>query len=280
MNPTEMTFGVEIETLAPQTAIDQHGLQIGSYKHGVQVPYLPAGWKAEKDGSITGQGHACEIVSPVLQGAEGLALVAEVLAVLVAKGHTVNMSCGIHIHIGWKYQPAMALARLVTITSYCEKGLYAITGTKRREAGRYAKAIRKYGKFEEAKRTMDSDRYHLLNLQNLGNYGGKQTVEFRVFSGSLKAVKVLGWIQVCMGICQKATTAKKSPSWVPGEIKAGSLKRDGEGATECERLMNYLAWWKVEGGFGWINNPAVTRKAVMVEFRRLAAQYDAMPQEA
>ena len=43
MNANENTFGVEIETIAPDSAIRQHGLQIGAYHNGIQVPYLPAG---------------------------------------------------------------------------------------------------------------------------------------------------------------------------------------------------------------------------------------------
>jgi hypothetical protein len=129
MNANELTFGIEIETVAPDTAVRNDGLRIGPYKRGIQVPYLPAGWKAEADGSINnGQGgHKCEVVSPVLQGPDGLTQVAEVLQTLEAKGHHVNASCGVHVHVGWKRDwPSEALARLVTIVAYVEKGLYAI----------------------------------------------------------------------------------------------------------------------------------------------------------
>jgi hypothetical protein len=98
MNANEMTFGIEIETTAPESALQNDGLRIGSYHYGIQVPYLPEGWKAERDGSIRSNHgeHACEIVSPILRGAEGLAQVAEVLRTLEAKGHRVNVSCGVH----------------------------------------------------------------------------------------------------------------------------------------------------------------------------------------
>ena len=52
MNANEMTFGIEIETIAPDSAVQNDGLRIGPYRRGIQVPYLPAGWKAEADGSI------------------------------------------------------------------------------------------------------------------------------------------------------------------------------------------------------------------------------------
>lgn len=257
MNANEMTFGIEIETAAPQSAIDNHGLQIGSYHGGRQVPYLPTGWRAERDGSIHAPAgyHACEIVSPILRGAEGLAQVAEVLAALEARGHKVNPSCGVHAHIGWdRNLPADALARLVTIVSYCEKGLYAITGTKSRERGTYCGGVRKYGNDKDAKPRLDRDRYHALNLTNLA-HGTRETVEFRVFSGSLNPVKVLGWIQVCLGLVERP------------------------GASETERLIGYLAWGacyaRIHGGrqYGWISD-AVSQDQVKSAFRRLAAKYD------
>ena len=187
MNAQDLTFGIEIETIAPDRAVRNDGLRIGSYKHGIQVPYLPAGWTAEQDGSINNSngGHKCEIVSPILKGEEGINQVIEVLKTLEAKGHHVNASCGIHVHCGWdRNQPAEALARLVTIVAYVEKGLYAITGTKSRERGMYCGGVRKYGNDKDAKPHLDRERYHALNLTNLAR-GTKDTVEFRVFSGSL-----------------------------------------------------------------------------------------------
>lgn len=98
MNANDLQYGIEIETIAPDSAVRNEHLRIGAYHHGIQVPYLPAGWTAENDGSINNGhgGHRCEIVSPVLKGPEGLAQVAEVAGILESKGHTVNASCGVH----------------------------------------------------------------------------------------------------------------------------------------------------------------------------------------
>jgi hypothetical protein len=283
MNANEMTFGIEIETVAPESALRNDGLRIGSYHYGIQVPYLPAGWKAERDGSIRTEGgsHACEIVSPILRGAEGLAQVAEVVGILEAKGHRVNVSCGVHVHVGWKRDwPAEALARLVTIVAYCERGLYAITGTKNRERGTYCGGVRKYGNDKDAKPALDRNRYHALNLTNLA-HGTRETVEFRVFSGSLSAAKLVGWIQVCLGLVERATNGKRSPTWTPKPLKGG-WKKAGEGASEAERLMGYLAWGagyaRIHGGhqYGWISD-VVPQETVKSEFRRLAAKYDTQP---
>jgi hypothetical protein len=80
MNATEWKYGVELESIAPDSAVQNDGLRIGPYRHGIQVPFLPAGWKAECDGSIDNSagGHRCEIVSPILQGEDGLRQVIEV----------------------------------------------------------------------------------------------------------------------------------------------------------------------------------------------------------
>jgi len=281
MNANDLTFGIEIETIAPDSAVQNDGLRIGPYKRGIQVPYLPAGWKAEADGSIDNGngGHKCEIVSPVLRGAEGLAQVADVLRTLEAKGHRVNASCGVHVHVGWKREwPSIALARLVTIVAYVEKGLYAITGTKNRERGRYCGGVRKYGNEKDAKPNLDRDRYHALNLTNLAR-GSKDTVEFRVFSGTTSAIKAVGWIQVCLGLVERALSAKRMPKWNPGAL-SGGWKKAGPGQSEAERLIGYLAWGagyaRIHGGkqYGWISD-AIPQDEIKAEFRRLAKKYDA-----
>jgi hypothetical protein len=280
----QLTFGVEIETIAPDHLVREEGglrLRIGPRHRGIQVPYLPVGWRAEQDCSIAADhgGHACEIVSPVLQGAEGLAQVAEVLRTLQARGHRVNASCGVHVHVGWPRQlPAEALARLVTMVAYVEKGLYAITGTKNRERGTYCRGVRRYNDRTNATDQIERVRYHVLNLTNLA-HGTKRTIEFRVFSGSLQVVKVLGWIQVCLGLVERALAAKRMPSFSPRPPRGG-WKKPGEGQSKVERLIGYLAWApgyaRIHGGrcFGWLGG-GLDQDTIKTEFRRLARKYDA-----
>jgi hypothetical protein len=288
MNASELTFGIEIETVAPDSAVRLHGLVIGGYHCGIQVPYLPAGWKAEADSSIDNSagGHKCEIISPVLKGIDGLRQVIEVAQTLTNYGHRVNASCGVHVHVGWlRSTSSIALARLITMVSYVEKGLYAITGTKSREAGRYSKKISTYGNDKAAKTILDRDRMHVLNLTNLV-YGSKETVEFRVFSASLNEVKLVGWVQVCLGLVERALNGKRMPLWNPKPL-TGGWKKAGEGASETERLMGFLAWGKGYAKqhkgqvYGWIYNcessvPAlrVSMDSVKSMFRRLAKKYD------
>jgi hypothetical protein len=286
-----LTFGIEIETIAPIALMDETWpttarLQIGAYHRGVQVPYLDPGWKAERDASIVEMpGYtACEIVSPVLHGAANLATVARMVETLKAKGHKFNDSCGIHVHVGWPSNAgAQALARLITSVAYAETALYAITGTSRRRDGRFCKPIRSYANATNAKMTLDRDRYHILNLTNLAD--GGCTVEFRCFPGSLNTTKILGWIQVCLGLVERAIAGTRSPVWMP-KPPQGGWKLAGTGTSEAERLLGFLGWGAGYAArhngheLGWIApRTVITQSRVIAEFRRLAAKYD-QPRQA
>lgn len=203
------------------------------------------------------------------------------LAALEAKGHRVNASCGVHVHVGWpRGLSDEVLARLVTIVAYCERGLYAITGTKNRERCTYCGGVRRYGEQNTAKDRMAERRYQALNLTNLAS-GRKHTVEFRVFSGSLSAIKVVGWIQVYLGLVERALAAKRKPTWSP-KPPSGGWKKAGPGQSEAERLIGYLAWGagyaRIHGGrqFGWLGD-VISQDTIKAEFRRLAKKYDSQP---
>ncbi len=72
MNANEIAFGIEFETTLPST----DNTPIGPYHSGYQVPWLPTGWKAERDGSIRPENTSrkgCEFVSPILKGLKAYA---------------------------------------------------------------------------------------------------------------------------------------------------------------------------------------------------------------
>ena len=283
MDAKHWNWGIELELAVSESVLQNDGLRIGPYHHGIQVPFLPEGWKAEHDGSIQPPRfhRAVEVVSPILCGPDGLAELIEVARILESKGFVRNRSMGCHVHINFKRDwPADVLARLVNIFAYCEKGLYAITGTKSRERGMYCGGVRKYGDDKTAKPALDRNRYHLLNLTNLAN-GTRETIEVRAFQTTLRPSKLAGYVQVCLGLVERAFTSKRSPVWSPRPLKGGWRKK-GEGASEAERLMGYLAWGagyaKLHGGhsFGWVSD-IVPQEEIKAEFRRLAAKYDSQP---
>ena len=131
MNANEIAFGIEFETTLPNSDTTP----IGPYHHGCQVPWLPTGWRAERDASIkpeTPNRKGCEFVSPKLKGYEGLKQIEDAIDKINEHDAKVNASCGLHITIEWNGDAA-ALARLISLVGNHEKAIFASTGTRRRD---------------------------------------------------------------------------------------------------------------------------------------------------
>lgn len=237
-------------------------------------------WDRETAATIVMPGYGpCEVISPILRGADGIHQIIITCEALEANAHRITNNCGVHVTLGWANQhPLTALDRLVTIVAYLEKALYASTGSRSREAGPYCQGVRKYQDVSTAKSRCMCDRYHGLNLTNQGR------VEFRFFSGSKSAVKISAWTQVCMGLVQRALVSGRSPQWEPKPPKGGWAKK-GVGQSEVERLLSYVAWpagqAKVFDGlhFGLLSEE-VPLETMMSELRRLAKKYDGAQQGA
>ena len=273
MNASDIGFGIEFETTIPNSDTTP----IGGYHHGLQVAWLPEGWKAERDGSIcpTAPNHkGCEFISPVLKGAEGIAQVEAALALINARGARVNASCGLHITVSWNGDAA-ALARLISLVGNHEKAIFASTGTRKREQATYTKQVKHYGCKEAAKARCEGDRYHVLNLTHLAR--GQKRIEFRAFAGTTSPVKVIGHLLMVLGLVELALKSTRCQGWdyLKPAGKATSWDRDGAGESELVRLFYRLGWirGKTKGVFGIAGSPDL--KAVKAELTRLAKKYDA-----
>jgi hypothetical protein len=246
MNANEIAFGIEFETTLPNSDTTP----IGPYHGGYQVPWLPDGWRAERDSSIrpeTMDRKGCEFVSPKLRGTDGLKQVEEAIDAINARGARVNASCGLHVTIEWNGDAA-ALARLISLVGNHERAIFASTGTRRRERTTYTKQIKQYGDKDQAKNRCEADRYHLLNLTHLAR--GKNRIEFRAFAGTLNKTKVLGYLMMCLGLVELALTTRRCADWDYAK-KAGTKScwdrpGAGIGETELNRLFYRLGWTK-----GW-----------------------------
>lgn len=245
MNANEISFGIEFETTLP--ASDR--TPIGSYHAGTQVPWLPQGWRAERDSSIRAVPgrKACEFVSPKLKGYEGLKQIEQAIDAINAHGGQVNDSCGLHITIEWKGDAA-ALARVISLVGNHEKAIFASTGTKRREQTIFTKQIKQYGNKDQAKQRCESDRYHLINLTHLAR--GQNRIEFRAFAGSLNKTKVVGYLMLVLGLAELALSTSRCSDWNyekrEGTKSCWDRPGAGVGETEINRLYYRLGWTK-----GW-----------------------------
>lgn len=231
----DLTFGIEIECYIPEA--NARGINVGNYHAGIQVEGLPAGWNAQRDGSVGYKAGylGFELVSPKLQGQVGIEQVKLVADWLKAKGAKVYKNCGFHMHVGlgrWKTNEN--LNKLVMLAKYWDKAMYAVTGTVSREQGHYCKTylpddVNRITRMTLQEKQRISDKYRLLNLTPLSRQG---TVEWRVFSGTVNKTKMLAYIQLGLGLCEAAC----------GPISMASLKMAPSG-----KLASEIANGRVQG---------------------------------
>ncbi len=286
MHANDIAFGIEFETTLPASDTTP----IGGYHSGVQVPWLPRGWKAERDSSIktlVPNRKGCEFVSPILRGADGVRQVEAALDAINEHGARVNYSCGLHITVTWNGD-APSLARLISLVGNHEKAIFASTGTRRRELAVYSKKIKPYGNKEDAKRRCEADRFHLLNLTHLA--AGKNRIEFRAFAGTTNKTKTIAYLFMILGLVELALGSRRCADWEYAK-KAGTKScwdrpGAGEGETELNRLFYRLGWTKgwYKGElrnkkFGEVNDSDLSAdwKGLKAKLLELARKYDAMP---
>jgi Putative amidoligase enzyme len=275
-----LTFGCEIECTIPSANLVARGWRVGGYHNGALIPGTD-GWQATSDGSIHANHYerqGVEVVSPILRGAEGIASVQRMAATLAEVGAKVNVSCGFHVHVGWTGN-ARQLRRLIHLVAHHEKALFASTGTHNREGNSYCNSI-KIDYRSAAQRSGSctdmavaaGSRYHVLNLQNLR--GGRGTVEFRVFAGTTNPTKMAAYIQLCLGLVQRALESSETKSWDAPVSAKVARENLGEGQAAVRHLLGNLGWY-VNGNkrrLGLLVPELLP--AMVTELRRLSAQYD------
>ena len=176
-------------------------------------------WNVEWDASC-----GLEVVSPVLQGIEGIQELTKVLAVLDRLTQTtpihVNYSTGLHLHLGFSGAKVDQVKALVLQMHLAEPCLAALVSRSRYNrflgVNRYGSSpnsfcqpIRKMLTKKDmrectSKRALLSafgDRYCTLNLQPLQSI---QTVEFRLHNGTTDMLKVVRWLSLCQQLFHHA----------------------------------------------------------------------------
>ena len=270
MNVQDMTFGVEIETTIPSGLV-----RVGPHGNGYDIPQIP-GWKADCDPSIrvSTAGHqACEFVSPVFKGTDGLKQLLADLAKIKAMGARVNDSCGLHIHVGFDKSNGDASKKLASLVSNFERAIFATTGTKKRERGRWCAGLQRHRDADCAIQASRANRYHVCNF---GTF--KPTVEFRAFGATLNPIKLASYVQLVVAVVEKALKAKRATNWIAKTpVESSPMHRSGEGQTALTRLFYQLGWTKgrqahVHGDLGGEGIPTIQRGKR--ELMRLARKYD------
>jgi hypothetical protein len=217
-------FGIEIEATGVQmaevaAALNAAGIRtyVEGYNHSTKNH-----WKIVTDASLSGQ-YAFELVSPILQGADGLCQVDTVGKVLTAIGAKVNKSCGLHVHVDARDITNEQIKRVCKMWMKYESCFDSVMPESRKNNA-FCMGIRtKYATLDAAFKAIDAarnlgdlrvamngvhghpSRYHKLNLESLLRHG---TVEFRQHSGTVEAAKMLNWVELVTAFVDCAVTAK------------------------------------------------------------------------
>jgi hypothetical protein len=220
-------FGIEIEAygvtkIAINTALNAAGIicHIEGYNHETR-PH----WKIVSDASLSGD-MTFELVSPILEGVNGLEQVMTVGNVLEQIGAKVNKSCGLHVHIDGRDLTVPQLSRVCKMWLKYESCFDSIVPESRRN-NPFCKAIRaKFASLEAAFKAIDgavrvrdltqvmnsdrnstvyTSRYHKFNLESMARHG---TVEFRQHSGTVNGLKMVNWVKLVGGFVETAVNAK------------------------------------------------------------------------
>lgn len=201
--PFDRKFGIEIEMYNVEmhrlsTALNQAGIlcYIEGYNHHTRNH-----WKIVSDGSISGS-NSLELVSPVLEGEDGLQQIEKVCSTLKRLNAYINKSCGLHVHFDaqnfdlrqWKniyknyagfeaqIDELMPNSRRGNTNYYC-RSLQSINNLNQKiDAATNLAAI---------ENIFTNNRYFKINPTS---YRRHNTIEFRQHSGTIEYSKISNWL--------------------------------------------------------------------------------------
>eukprot|EP01087_Luapelamoeba_hula_P020186 TRINITY_DN6832_c0_g1_i1.p1 TRINITY_DN6832_c0_g1~~TRINITY_DN6832_c0_g1_i1.p1 ORF type:complete len:461 (-),score=69.07 TRINITY_DN6832_c0_g1_i1:88-1470(-) len=224
--PQHLTFGVELELTVPSRSIVRTREQVATYlqSYGIAARVTEYSdktprsfWKIVPDASLCchendPQCLTFELVSPILQGHDGLDSLERVMSVLNKLQLEVNKSVGFHVHVG--RAPFFSLDELRNICAnfvkyeavfdsfvpesrrgvnnkYCQSHQYQFGVLPNRNINEVILNRTSHTKLM-SKINPKADRYYKLNLQRI--LKESPTVEFRQHSGTSNVAKIRAWI--------------------------------------------------------------------------------------
>ena len=210
MSYTDRKFGIEIEFVGAsrrdvEIALIAAGVdaRIEGYNHETR-PH----WKIVSDASLNHHtGLMGEIVSPILQGADGfrqLKLVCDAIASIA--GITVNRSCGLHVHLDCRDMTVGQIAKVFERYAAYEDQIDLVMPRSRRESARWCRSIKDRKDCMKRHTTKDGQageigRYYKVNLTNVATRGA---MEFRQHSGTIDYNKIANWTIFLMQFAEKS----------------------------------------------------------------------------
>jgi len=219
------SFGIEVEFVG---ACPRHVAQVINSLEGVECSYAgythltTSYWKVVYDGSLSGvRGHAGELVSPILNGVEGVRELERVIEALNSvEGVTVNRSCGLHVHLDCREMNINEIKTTYERYSNHEEQIDLCMPRSRRGSPRWCastasvkNAVKRATCKPNAARA--AERYYKVNLTNIASRG---SIEFRQHSGTTEFKKIVNWLSFLMQFVESSiqmagSTAVKPSAW-------------------------------------------------------------------
>jgi len=245
-------YGIEIEAFgatmsAIEAALTTAGINVRAVGYGHSTtPY----WKIVSDCSISGL-NPFELVSPILQGDEGLRQIEVACKVLSDLGAKVNRSTGLHVHVdGFDFSRSLPktknLAKLWMKYETCFDQIVPVSRRNSNNAclqsnlalhGTVEAAFRAIDRAQSLSALMvvtnlaatDSGRYRKLNLCSLYRHG---TVEFRHHGGTIDADKIVNWVKFVTDFADEAARMTRVSikgasewKWFVGNAKDAAVRK-------------------------------------------------------
>lgn len=215
----DFTFGVELEIVAP--------IKSYSMAHKLSVAGFST-WQVKHDGSLRSSPefncpNCMEIISPILRGEDGIAKLHGVLTLIKDLGSRVNISCGMHVHVGVRGLQPTQVRKIAIAFLNNEHNFDALVATSRRSGNQYCKSNRIVAERSlaslptartiqalgsvmnggNASQHYNSYRYYKLNFQSFVHHG---TIEFRQHAGTVESAKACAWVRLITGFCANAVS--------------------------------------------------------------------------
>lgn len=212
--------GSPIERSEIARAINSKGVaaEVQGYNHNTQNV-----WKVITDSSC-----GFEIVSPILEGQDGLNQLKKVTEALNEVGAQVNINCGLHVHIDGRDLTKQQIGRVVLWYAKWEKAIDAMLPASRRaNSNRYCQSLDYVVKplsdalwqnnhrikfWSNPVGWVDgvNGRYSKVNLNSYIRYG---SIEFRQHSGTTEFEKISNWIMLLQRFVARAI--ETTPAYKP-----------------------------------------------------------------
>lgn len=197
----KFTFGVEIECLVASSVMRECAtrnampFQYEGYNHEDNNHY----YKFVSDSSIRGE-NPIECVSPVLTGKVGMKSLENCCKALNEANAQVNVSTGLHVHIGAQNLSDEAYVNVFKNYQKLESVVDTFMARSRRENNsRWCRSLQgKDFSFCTSKNdvydVMSGNRYYKVNACS---YSRHRTIEFRQHQGSTDFEKISNWVNFC-----------------------------------------------------------------------------------